>query len=129
MCLIIALDVTKILSWFDLPCCAPTTHVHRDYWHKVKSLKHVRRRAAAAALLLYTDFGGSTHSISHSPGTYRSAKPCIYTREHYCLWLSQRRELAQSAAAVVLCCDCLEQRAWRTMCDAVARQQRARCDR
>ena len=32
----------NMLSWFDLLVCATTTHtyIHRDYWHRWKSLNH-----------------------------------------------------------------------------------------
>ena len=50
-CLIIALGV-KMLSWFDLLLSTNDTHIHRDYWHKGKSLKHGYRRCTAAAVLL-----------------------------------------------------------------------------
>ena len=43
-CSIVALDL-KMLSWFDLN----HRHIHRDTWHKGKSLKHGGRCTAATA--------------------------------------------------------------------------------
>ena len=37
VCLIVALDV-KMLSWVDFLLCTNHKHIHRDCWHKGKSL-------------------------------------------------------------------------------------------
>ena len=53
-CLIVALDVKKLRC--AMSCRAPITHIHHDYWHKGKSLKH-GCCCVAAVLLLHTECG------------------------------------------------------------------------
>ena len=65
VCLIIALDVKLLLSWFDVLLCANHTQIHRDYWHRGKSWKRGLGCTAAAVRLLYTDF-----VIAHTPRTH-----------------------------------------------------------
>ena len=53
VCLIVALDLKML--WFDLLLCTNHTHVHRDYLHNGKSLKHNCRCAAASGVLLLSN--------------------------------------------------------------------------
>ena len=79
------LDATsdlRMLTWFHLLPCSNHTNIHRDYWHRGKSLK--RCRCTAAAVLLHTDF-----VASHSTHTY-----LVHTEAHiYAYTITQKQRL------------------------------------
>ena len=104
-----------MLSWFDLLLLSTNhSHVQHGYWRRGKSLKHDWSCTAAASLLLpYTDV-----VIAHTPRIHTHV---IQKRTHILLICKE----APPVAMLLLNRGCRKYRAWRALCDAVARQQQS----